>query len=127
MKALLKKLKLNNQHVSLSKYYKISQLAQLEDVRDQKAYSPLHEENIELQCNSDEAIFHAFQELILETYQPMEMQNLKIEQSNRSIDASAAKKDIDEINCELKRCKKSSYLFPYFEIKSLSTANWFRD
>jgi len=127
MKALMKKLKMNSCSISLAKYYEYSQEELQEEVRDFQAYSPLNRDKIELECNSDGAILHAFQELLLETYSPVALQDLNIEQTDQSINFKARKRDIEKINSALKECKKQSYPLPYFEIRDLSMANWYQD
>ena len=128
MKALLKKLKTTDcSKVGISKYYDFTQLAHLEEVRDQQAYSPLFQDDIILECNSDNAVLHAFQELLLETYSASKLQYLNIRKMDKAIDSEGMERDIEHINSILKTCKTKSDLYPYFEIRDLSTANWFRD
>jgi len=128
MKSLLKRLKqANHTQVSISKYYDYSQLAHQEEVRNLKAFSPLHQDNIELECNSDDAILHAFQELLIDSYDRQSLQHLNTNEIHKSIDFEAMKRDKQEITSILKSCKDESDRFPYFKIRDLSEANWFQD
>ena len=128
MKALMKRLKTtNNNKIGISKYYDFSQLAHLNEERDPQAESPLSHENIKLECNSDDAILHAFQELLLETYSSTRLQGLNLKKTDESIDTEAMKRDQFHISTKLKTCKAKAERFPYFEISDLSMANWFRD
>ena len=119
--------KQNDKFIGLENYYYFSQQEHVEEVRDAKAYSPLHKDNIELTCNSDGAVLHAFQELLLDTYSHRELQGLSIQQNNDAIDFNAAKKDAFEIKRALETCKSPSDSYPYFEVRDLSLANWYSD
>ena len=130
MKALLKKLKHGNQFAGLAKYYAYEQQEIMsERIRnaDGLPFSPLHNAGLELECNPDQAVLHAFKELLIETYSPQELKSLHLDQkSNLLIDFETMKKDKHEINKTLKKCKKKSDQWVYFEANHLSTANWFR-
>jgi len=130
MKALLKKLEKSGENISLSKYYEYTQSELVrEEVRDSegKPFSPLRREGIELKCNSDAAVLHAFQELLLDTYSASELKNLAVEPVDSPINVEAFAKDYKAIHAMLKTCKKDSDNYPYFEMRDLSKANWLRD
>ncbi len=124
MKALMKKLRSNGQSVSLSKYYESSQAIHLEHHHNKKIFSCLFGEEVEFQCNSNEAILHAFKELLSETYTPSDLKNINLNQAINSIDTIKAKIDKQKINTALQVFKNKSYRFPYITSEHLSSANW---
>jgi hypothetical protein len=126
MKALLKKPILNSSSISLSKYYQYTQGEHLEEIRNNRAYSPMYEDNIELVCNSDGAILHAFQELLIDTYKQSALGDFEICQSNVDIDIEAMERDKHAINSALNKSRLDSDKYLYFKASDLSTSNWLR-
>ena len=126
MKALLKKPRSNGKNVPLATYYEYNQYAYLKEAVDlSSAFSEMRQNMIELECNSDDAILHAFKELLIETYGSSKLKNIKINQTNDCIDIEVMERDKHEISYALRTCKKNSDKYSYFEVSDLSTANWF--
>lgn len=123
-KVLMKKLKKENQFIGLAKYFTYSQKAHLEADQCLKAFSPLNEEEIILECNSDKAVLHAFKELLLSTYSKQELQGLNIPKDNIKIDFEASTRDKKEIASMLMYAKDKPHNLPFIENYLLSDANW---
>ena len=130
IKALLKKLIHKGKIVTLAKYYEYDQKELAwQDLFDAKGKpsSPLNRENIELQCNSDEAVIYAFKELLIDTYGPDRFKKVKINQSKGKINVEDMEKDKDKINYLLQSMPKKGQFYRYFAPNNLSTANWLRN
>ena len=97
----------------------------MEDVKDFQAFSPLSLENIELECNSDHAVLHAFSELLLDTYHESELKHLAINKVDDSINFRAMKEDHIKVQEAVNLLNEKANKFPYFQIRDLSAANWF--
>ena len=130
MKALLKNLNRKGKNISVTKYYEYSQKDfSTEHLRDTdgKPFSALSRESIEHQCNSDQAILHAFKELLIDTYSPTDLKKLNICQLKNAIDTEAMEIDKDKIAHSLRHSNTEDNCYRYFSPRDLASANWLRN